>query len=417
MTATAKLEPQPWMTAAETRAVLAALGAEGSAVRFVGGCVRDAILERPVKDIDIATPDPPQAVMRLLEAGGVRAIPTGIDHGTVTAVVGGKHFEITTLRRDVETFGRRARVAFTDDWEADAARRDFTINALFLDADGALFDPTGGLEDLAAGRVRFVGEPEARIKEDVLRILRFFRFQAHYGKLPPDGAALAACRAQAHSVKTLSAERVCGELLRLLAAPAPADGLRLMAANGVLAPILPEATELDRLERVAALEQGDIEADPVRRLAAVLAVDGESAEAVARRLRMSNAQAERLALLAQPPVEVTSGTDRPAARGALYSLGPERFRDLVLLGWAAEPEPNAAAWRRLLVMAEDWRAPKLPVKGADVLALGVKAGPEVGRLLAEVEAWWIAGDFRADRAQVLAELKRRNAAPRRGIGR
>jgi len=192
-----RLAPQPWMTAPETRAVVAALTADGTEVRFVGGCVRDALLGRPVKDVDIATPDRPQRVMELLARAGIRAIPTGIEHGTVTAVVGRTPFEITTLRRDVETYGRRAKVAFTDDWTADAARRDFTINALSCTPDGRLYDPFGGLADLRAGRVRFVGDPEARIREDVLRLLRFFRFYAHYGAAPPDPAALAACRALA----------------------------------------------------------------------------------------------------------------------------------------------------------------------------------------------------------------------------
>ena len=407
MEATDKLEQQPWMTAAETRAVVAALTAAGAQVRFVGGCVRDAVLGRGVKDIDIATPDPPEVVMDLLEAAGVRAIPTGIEHGTVTAVIGDRHFEITTLRRDVETFGRRARVVFTDDWEADAARRDVTINALYLDPDGALFDPTGGLDDVAAGRVRFVGEAEERIREDVLRILRFFRFHAYYGSGSPDEAGLAACRALAPSLKTLSAERVCGELLRVLAAPEPAAALRLMAAHGVLAPILPEATRFDRLERLAALERGDIEPDPVRRLAAVLDTGADGTEAMAKRLRMSNAQTERVKVLAAPPAAPAAGMKGAAVRRALHALGRERFRDLVLLGWAGEAQPRARAWRRLLAAAEAWRPVALPVRGADILGLGVAAGPDVGRLLAEIEAWWVAGDFKADRAQTLAELKRR----------
>ena len=408
MEAAGRLELQPWMSAAETRAVMAALGAEGARVRFVGGCVRDAVLGRRVRDIDIATPDAPEVVTRLLEAAGLRAIPTGIDHGTVTALSAGQHFEITTLRRDVETFGRRARVAFTDDWKADAARRDFTINALYLDPEGTLFDPAGGLDDLREGRVRFVGEAEARIAEDVLRILRFFRFHASYGKGPPDQAALGACRARAPSLATLSAERVCGELLRLLAAPEPAAALKLMADHGVLAPVLPEATRFGRLERLVAIEGATAGPDPLRRLAALLDTDAEGAGALAARLRMSNAQAERLKVLAAPPLEVRAGMTRRAARRALHALGSERFRDLVLLGWAGEVEA-AASWRRLLEAAASWRPVAFPVRGTDILGLGVEPGPDVGRLLAAVEAWWVAGDFKADRAELLAQLERRIA--------
>src|SRR6202043_3407136 len=216
-----RMVPQPWMGEAATRAVLRALGAEGGAARFVGGCVRDALLGRAIGDIDIATPLAPEEVMRRLEAAAIKAVPTGIAHGTVTAVVPPRHFEITTLRRDVETFGRHARVAFTDDLAADAARRDFTMNALFLDADGNLFDPMGGLPDLRAGRVRFVGNAETRIREDVLRLLRFYRFHAHYGSGEADTAARAACRDLAHLLPTLSGERVAAETLKLLAAPDP----------------------------------------------------------------------------------------------------------------------------------------------------------------------------------------------------
>src|SRR5713226_4802519 len=208
-----RIVPQSWMIEAPTRAVLAALGAGGAVVRFVGGCVRDALLGRAIGDIDIATPDLPETVLTLLEAASIKAVPTGIAHGTITAVVPPRHFEITSLRRDVETFGRHARVAFTDDWAADAARRDFTMNALFLDAEGQVFDPVGGLEDLRAGRVRFVGDAEARIREDVLRLLRFYRFHAHYGRGEADEAARAACRALAHLLPGLSGDRIAAELL------------------------------------------------------------------------------------------------------------------------------------------------------------------------------------------------------------
>jgi len=414
MEAVRRIAPREWMTWPETRAVVAALSAGGATVRFVGGCVRDSLLGRQVTDVDLATPDPPEVVMGLLEAGGLRALPTGLDHGTVTALAGARRFEITTLRHDVETFGRRARVAFTDDWAGDAARRDFTMNALYLAPGGELFDPMDGLADLEAGRVRFVGAPGARIDEDALRILRLFRFHAHYGQRPLERTALEACRARAASLRTLAGERVRDELLRLLAAPAPRQALELMAAHGVLAAILPEARALDRLERLVALEEG-ASADPERRLAAVLAVDQAGARAVAERLRLSKAQSERLALLAAPPLALAAGMEGRAVRRVLYQLGPERVRDLVLLAWAeAGNDADDRPWRALMEAAAGWRRPELPVRGADLLALGVPAGPEVGRLLEAVEAWWIEGDFQAGRDQALERLRAAAAAGGKG---
>lgn len=405
------------MTAPETRAVIAALTAEGATVRFVGGCVRDALLERPVTDVDIATHDEPEKVIALLEAAAIRVVPTGIAHGTVTAVVGKAHFEITTLRLDVETFGRRARVAFTNDWTLDAARRDFTINALFCSPDGELFDPFGGIEDLRARRVRFVGRAEDRIREDVLRLLRFFRFYAHYGRPPPDGAALAACRELAHLLPTLSGERVAGEVLRLMAAPDPAPVLALMADEGVLADILPEAGTIARLGGLVALERelGQAKVDAggaLRRLAAALQVDAPGAEELAARLRLSNVEKARLAALAAPARPVTVTGDDKTRRRELYGLGPELYRDLVMLQWAARrgevgelARDEVAAYRGLVEAADAWEPVQLPVKGRDAVALGVPKGPRVGELLQEVERWWIERDFRPSRAECLAKLE------------
>ncbi len=266
-----RLAPQPWMEAPATRAVIAALTARGAQVRFVGGCVRDALLGRPVTDVDIATPDEPGRVIELLETAGLKAVPTGVDHGTVTAVAFGRPFEITTLRHDVETYGRRARVAFTDDWTADAARRDFTFNAMSCSPEGRIHDPFGGIADLRARRVRFVGRAEDRIREDVLRLLRFFRFYAHYGAPPPDPEALSAARSLAPLLPTLSGERIAAETLKLLAAPDPAPVMGLMREQGVLAHVLPEAQRIDRLARLTAIETAlGLPLEPVRRLAAVL---------------------------------------------------------------------------------------------------------------------------------------------------
>jgi poly(A) polymerase len=398
-----RMAPQPWMADTATRAVLRALAREGGAARFVGGCVRDALLGRDVKEIDIATPLVPEKVMRRLEAARIKAVPTGLAHGTVTAVVPPRHFEITTLRRDVETFGRHARVAFTDDWAADAARRDFTMNALFLDAEGNVFDPVGGLGDLRAGRVRFVGDASTRIREDVLRLLRFYRFHAHYGRGAADAEARAACRALAPLLPTLSGERVAAEMLKLLAAPDPLPTLRMMAEDGVLAALLPEARRLDRLAALVPLEPAP---DALRRLGALLESD-VGAAAVAERLRLSNEQRERLAAMAAPSLAVDLAGDERAQRRALHRLGADLYRDLVLL--RAGQQGDATQVRRLLALAAGWRPREFPLKGRDVTALGVAEGPEVGRLLAAVEAWWEEGDFRADRKAALAELKRRMA--------
>jgi poly(A) polymerase len=394
--AAARIPPQPWMEAPETRAVLAALGGEG---RFVGGCVRDALLGRAVGDIDIATPLTPDEVTRRLNAAGIKVVPTGLTHGTVTAVASGRPFEITTLRHDVETDGRHARVAFTDDWAEDAKRRDFTMNALFLEPDGAVFDPVGGLGDLHAHRVRFVGDPMTRIREDVLRILRFYRFHAHYGAGEPDPAARAACRVLVHLVPNLSRERIAAELLKLLAAPDPVPALRLMKEDGVLAVILPEAPQLDQLAALVPLESAP---DPIRRLAALI---GGSAEQVAERLRLSTGDRERLVLLETLPARIDLTGDEPAQHRALYRLGVDRYRDLVLLRAAESGAADRA--RALLALADRWPVPKFPLRGADVTKAGVPAGPVVGRLLSEIEAWWEEGDFRADHAACLDELKRR----------
>ena len=390
------IAPQPWMTEAPTRDVLAALGGAG---RFVGGCVRDALLGRPIGDIDIATPLLPEEAMRRLEAAGIKAVPTGIAHGTVTAVAPPRHVEITTLRRDVESFGRHARVAFTDDWAADAARRDFTMNALFLDAGGAVFDPVGGLADVRAGFVRFVGDAATRIREDVLRLLRFYRFHAHYGRGTADADARAACRALAPLLPGLSGERVAAELLKLLAAPDPVPTLRLMQEDGVLAVLLPEAR---RLERLAALLKLEPSPDALRRLGALVAGDGA---ALAERLRLSGEQRDRLGALLAPPLALDLAADDKAQRRALHRLSAALYRDLVLL--AAAGSGAQAAVPRLLALAVAWRDPAFPLKGRDVTALGLPAGPEIGRLLAELEAWWEEGDFRADRRAALQELKRR----------
>jgi poly(A) polymerase len=399
------LQEQGWMKDPATLEVMAVLRGEGGEARFVGGCVRDALLGRAIVDIDIATPLKPAEVMRRLEAAGIKAVPIGLTHGTVTAVIPPRSFEITTLRRDVETFGRHARVAFTADWAEDARRRDFTMNALFLDSAGQIFDYVGGMADLAAGHVRFVGDAATRIREDVLRLLRFYRFHANYGKAAADAEARAAARALAHLLPKLSGERVAAELFKLLAAPDPVPTLRLMEEDGVLQVLLPMPLLPDRLAQLLAIAPAS---DALLRLGALVELDAAGAAALAQRLKLANALRDRLTAFAAPPWPIDLGADSTARRRALYHLGADLYRDLVLLAAAGQGvKPDAA----LLAAAAAWRPIALPVQGRDLRSRGVPAGPEMGRLLAELEAWWEAGDFRAGRDACLAELDRRIGKP------
>ena len=383
---TASMTGQPWLGAEATRAVMTALEAAGGVgcARFVGGCVRNSLLGQPVDDIDIATRLKPEETIAALKSAGLKAVPTGVEHGTVTGVSGGRPYEITTLRRDVETDGRRAVVAFTQDWVEDAARRDFRINALYADAVGTVFDPTGGgLDDAMAGRIVFVGEPEQRIREDYLRILRFFRFHAWYGRGGLDAAGLAACAALKDGMARLSAERVSKELLKLLAAPDPTPTMRAMAQAGVLAQVLPELSDLDLFE--AAAERSS---DAVMRLSALLPPDGDRVDAAARRLRLSNADRARL-VTAVDDGAVDVGMAARGARAALYRLGRRTFEDRLLRAEAA----TGTARDDLHALAETWASPKVPVGGKDVARLGLAAGPATGAVLKAFEDQWVADDF------------------------
>mgnify|MGYP000269724124 CR=1 FL=1 len=409
MMATPHLPPQAWFTAASTQRLLTLLCADGTDARFVGGCVRDALIDRPVTDVDLATPDPPDAVLAKLAAGDVRAIPTGIAHGTVTAVMAGRNFEITTLRRDVETDGRHAIVAFTDDWRADAARRDFTFNALSAGGDGIVHDYHGGIEDLLAGRVRFVGDPDARLAEDCLRLLRFYRFHAHFGRVAPAEAARAACRKAAPGLVRLSGERIRNEIMKLLASADPTPTLRMMIDDGILDAVLPQLRDVATLAALVAIEPRD-ERSELRRLASLVPapVDPSNLDALADRLRLSNAALARLRAMA----EMLSERDAPALRRALYRCGAETTRDRVLLDAARRRDESGL--EAALALIASYPTLRLPVSGADVLARGGLPGPIVGQLLDGVEAWWIACDFAPDRAACLAELDRLMAKSRLG---
>ena len=404
------LADQLWLRAAPTRAVMDALEAAGGAgcARFVGGCVRNALTGHPIDDIDIATRLAPDAVIAALKAAGLKAVPTGVAHGTVTAVAKRQPFEITTLRRDVETDGRRAVVAFTTDWGEDAQRRDFRLNALYADAEGAIFDPTGeGLADAMAGRIVFVGEAQTRIAEDALRILRFFRFYAWYGRGEADPVALAACADQRDKVRGLSAERVSKELLKLLAAPDPAPTVRLMQAGGILDQALPGHAGLARLEAMVVIDAAQgFAPDSLLRLAALLPDDAARATASAQALRLSNAQRDRLVAAAGGET-----IDRPPgaqdAHALIYRQGAGAFADHLRLAWsAAGASVDPAPWLAALTLGQDWTRPSFPLTGDDALAAGAARGPQVGASLKAVEGGWVAEDFAADRATLLERLRR-----------
>ena len=391
-----------WMTAPETVQVMAALGES----RFVGGAVRDALLGASVADIDIAVPMPPSEVLARLVAQNIKVIETGMDHGTVTAIAGTHAFEITSLRRDVEADGRHAVIAFTDDWAEDAARRDFTINALYASASGEIFDYATGVEDLIAGKVRFMGDARLRIAEDYLRVLRLFRFHAWYGKGDVDAEGLRAAAEAKDKLKSLSAERIAKEMLRLLEAGNPTPVLRVMAATGILSELLPGALQLPRLERLLEIDADNFSPrDRVLRLAALLPEDGEAAHAAADALKLSNADRTRLeqALSGERIAAYLSAKD---ARRLLYRIGVARFRDKIWLAWAGAPKgANAIQWRMLLTMADNWQRPRFPLTGLDVMQAGVPEGPEVGRVLAQVEDWWVGGDFASDEGALRDRLR------------
>ncbi len=410
-----KIPPQDWMREPATLAVVAALTAEGAELRFVGGCVRDALAGRQVRDVDIATKLTPEAVMSRLAAAGLKAIPTGIAHGTVTAVAQGQPFEITTLRIDVETDGRRAKVAFTDDWIADAARRDFTFNALSCTPDGSLYDPFGGVADLKAGRVRFVGEARARIEEDFLRLLRFFRFQAHFGKEPPDPEILDVAAALAPKLAQLSGERLRHELFRLLEAPDPAMVVEILLARQILRAVVPTRDDAALLRALLRVEAREAPVDPLLRLAALIEPGPDGAEAPAERLRLSNRQRFEWVSLLDPPLDPLAEVSLKDRRRAVRDLGAPLFQNLLRLSWArhhlnddrAEP---GAAFEHALVETERLAGIAFPLRGRDALALGAREGPELGHLLDGVEAWWAERDFAPSREDCLKRLKESIAA-------
>ncbi|MDQ2634711.1 MAG: CCA tRNA nucleotidyltransferase [Pseudomonadota bacterium] len=401
-----------WLEDADLQRLLAALNADGEEARIAGGAVRNALLGEAVADVDVATTTPPDETIRRAEAAGCRTIPTGIEHGTVTVVAAGRAYEVTTLRADVETDGRRAKVAFGRDWKADAERRDFTINALFAEADGTVVDFVGGIPDLESRTLRFIGDAETRIREDYLRILRFFRFFAWYGSGRPDAEGLKACARLKDGLARLSAERVWAELKKLLSALDPSRALLWMRQAGVLTKVLPESEKwgIDAIHGLVAAER-DLgwAADALLRLEAMVPPDAERMVALAERLKLSNADAERLKSWALAPKIEPAGTEGDLAK-KLYRGGRQPVLDRLKLSLASArvraAESNdalveAGGYSRLLKFAEKWEAPNFPLKGADLQAIGVPAGPEMGKLLKRLEEEWVEGGFGLDGGALL----------------
>lgn len=399
-----KMKTQAWMIAPETLRVMQALCEDGGDARFVGGCVRDALANRRVTDIDIATPLTPDQVIARLERHEIFYAPTGLKHGTVTALVEGHPFEITTLRLDVQTFGRHAEVAFTDDWTADAARRDFTFNAMSATLEGDIFDPFGGVEDLRLGQVRFVGDAEARIHEDVLRILRFFRFYAHFGQGAPDTAALAACTAAAAQIKTLSAERIRQEIFKLLESDRCPMVWQLMLQAGIIPQFLPQATQIKTLERLVQLEHSTNNPPfALRRLSSLLKVQAGDVKNTVQALRLSNDQSAYLLKMKDPAHHISLQAWQRDVKRHVYRLGSDVVRSLLLLA-AAETE-EAAPFLALYRTATSFRAPRFPLTGEDVMNIGYAPGPDIGRILGLIEEWWLQQDFQPGRTECLHRLE------------
>src|SRR6266403_650960 len=388
MSTTRVLDDAPWLTSGPTARVLELLSGNGEEARVVGGAVRNALLKIPTGDIDIATTALPDEVIRRARAAGIKSVPTGIDHGTVTLVVDAQPFEVTTLREDTETFGRKAKVAFGRDWIRDAQRRDFTINGLSVDAGRMVHDYVGGLDDIAARRVRFIGDPDRRIAEDYLRILRFFRIHAAFGAGEPDREGYLA---------SLSAERMRMEMLKLMVAEGAAVAVTAMADGGLLLPIFGGVAYTGPLKAMISAERMlGWKPDAIRRLGALAVAITDDAKRVATRLRLTNAETKALDSMGHRWWRL-AGMDEPTARRRLYRLGAEHYCDRLLLAWArAGGDTDSSHWRELATLPQRWSPPKFPLKAADFIARGIAEGPTLGRVLALAEDAWLAADFPLD---------------------
>jgi poly(A) polymerase len=400
MTETRVLADALWLRSGPAARVLGLLNSEGAEARVVGGAVRNELLGIPVNDIDIATTALPAEVIRRAKAAGIKSVPTGIEHGTVTLVVDAQPFEVTTLRQDVETFGRKAKVAFGTDWVRDAERRDFTINGLSIDAGGVVHDYVGGLADIAAKRVRFIGDPNLRIAEDYLRILRFFRIHAAYGAGEPDRAGYLACISGRAGLAGLSAERLRMEILKLMIAQGAAIAVAAMADGGLLLPIFGGIAYTGTFAAMISAERAlGLEPNAIRRLGALAVAVSEDARRLAAHLRLTNNETKTLDSMGHRWWRL-AGMDEARARRRLYRLGAERYRDRLMLAWARAgqegQQASSASWRELATLPERWSAPKFPLKAADFVARGIDAGPALGHVLTLAEDAWLAADFPSD---------------------
>ncbi|MBJ7404069.1 MAG: CCA tRNA nucleotidyltransferase [Bradyrhizobium sp.] len=403
MSAEPLLADAPWLTAGGTARVLELLGSDGEEARVVGGAVRNALLGLAPGDIDIATTALPDEVIRRAKAAGIKSVPTGIDHGTITLVIDGHPYEVTTLRQDTETFGRKAKVAFGRDWVKDAERRDFTMNGLSVDARGVVHDHVGGVNDAKARRVRFIGDPDQRIAEDYLRILRFFRIHAAFGAGEPDRDGYLACIRGRAGLANLSAERVRMEMLKLLLAGGAAASVLAMAEGGLLQPLVGGVVYTGPLATMIAIERElGLAASGTRRLAALTVAVTEDAKRVATRLRLSNAETKALDSMGHRWWRLAT-KDEANARRLLYRLGAERYHDRVLLGWArAAEDVRSPRWRALAELPQRWTAPKFPLKAADFIARGLAEGPALGHVLTLAEDAWLAAEFPLEEAALAA---------------
>jgi tRNA nucleotidyltransferase/poly(A) polymerase len=393
-----------WLSSGALAHVLAVLDHAGEEARVVGGAVRDALFGETADEIDIATTAVPDTVIERARAAGFKAVPTGIDHGTVTVIADGTPFEVTTLRADIETFGRKAKVAFGRDWKTDAGRRDFTMNGLSVDRNGEIFDYVGGLADIDARRVRFIGDPDRRIAEDFLRILRFFRFHATYGAGPPDAAGLKACIAAREGLGHLSRERIRMELLKLLRAEPATPTLAVMAEAGLIESVLGGVPLLASFENTCKVEKAaGHEGDPVRRLGALAVSVVEDADRLWQRLRLTNSEHARLTSIAEGWTWIAPAHGEAPARETIYRIGPDRFVDRVLVAWARSPAGAAdAAWKSYATLPSRWAAAKFPLKSKDFTKRGIEKGPRLGAALAAAEEAWIVAGFPADKAALAA---------------
>jgi poly(A) polymerase len=397
-----------WLREGGAARVLEVLDRDGEEARAVGGAVRNELLKLPVHEIDIATTAVPDEVTKRVTAAGFKAVPTGIAHGTVTVVVDGTPFEVTTLRRDEETYGRHAKVAFGRDWKADAERRDFTINAFSAARDGSVNDYVGGFTDLDARRIRFIGDAKKRIEEDYLRVLRFFRFHAAYGKGELDAEGLAACIAARGGLEQLSRERVRMEMVKLLVAPGAGPVVKAMGDAGILGPLLAGVPNRVHFIAMAAAETAlAFPADAMRRLAALAVLVAEDAERLWQKLRLSNAEYARLTAMAEGWRRISPALSEPQQKVLLYRLGPEIYADQALLAFARSGvKPEDADWHRLATLPARWQAPDFPIKAADLMARGVAKGPALGAALSAAEAAWVAASFPSDSMELDAIAER-----------